>query len=204
MTYNPGQFRNVVPFVTVPPKVLILAGPADGDEAQVAAERWPGLTVFGFEPFPPMYDWQLAHGWPGEFLSGAALSDAVGTQTLHLHPDPATEGRGSSLEQTRGGTTIEVETTTLDALRDAYQFAPGSAMLWLDIEGHELAALRGGRELFASGAVRYVNVEVLARKADDGVRIDRLLRDAGLELVHTWNIQRGIVEDRFYRRAGNA
>lgn len=201
MTYNPGQFRNVVPFVTVPPKVLILAGPADGDEAQVAASLWPGLTVLGFEPYEPMRLWQMANGWPGnpESLMACALSDHAGTATMYLHADPEQQ-RGSSLEHPRGGGSVEVSTTTLDVIQDAYQFAPNSIMLWLDIEGHELEALRGGRAMLAVGAVSYVNVEILARKAGDGEKIHRLLTNAGLELVHVWNEQPGMVEDRFYRR----
>ena len=200
MTYNPGQFRNVVPFVTAPPQALILAGPADGDEAQVAKELWPNLTVVGLEPNPEAVSWQFAHGWPGEKLIGMALSDRRGVGKFHFHHDQKSRLRSSRLEQDFGAGSIEVNVTTLDDIVPICLSGETDLMVWLDIEGHELQALRGGRNLFTSGRVRYVNVECLDRLWITNEKIDRFLTGYGLKCVHEWNVQKGFVRDKFYRR----
>src|SRR5690606_29154264 len=41
MIYCPDQLMNVVPFVTEAPTVVVIAGPADANEAQTAKAIWP-------------------------------------------------------------------------------------------------------------------------------------------------------------------
>lgn len=201
MTYNPGQFRSVLPFIVEPPTALVLAGPADGNEAQIAVELWPSLIVVGIEPYPPAREYQLRKRWPGENLLPAALSDSCGTERLYLHPDAQTQGRASRLRHDFGAGFIDVPTITLDEIdrRHLAEIRRG-VFLWLDIEGAELRALRGATQLLESGKVSYVNVEALDRCVEENAEIDRILTDAGLSCVGEWNVQPGLVRDKFYRR----
>lgn len=201
MTYNPGQFRSIIPFVTEPPTALVLAGPADGNEAQVAVELWPSLLVVGVEPYPPAREYQLRKRWPGSHLLSAALSDSCGTERLYLHPDAQTQGRTSRLGHDFGSGHLDVKTITLDEIDSQYlaELRRG-VFLWLDIEGAELRALRSATRLLESGKVFYVNVEALDRCEAENAEIDRILTGAGLACVGEWNVQPGLVRDKFYRR----
>src|SRR5207244_11987481 len=61
------------------------------------------------------------------------------------------------------------------------------AVLWLDVEGSELRALRGAARLLARGAVDLVNVEVIDRGGDRAAleAVSELLRGAGLDRKST-------------------
>jgi hypothetical protein len=54
--------------------------------------------------------------------------------------------------------TCEVKVWTLDRF-DEQMGQPERILLWIDIEGNELAAFRSGPRLLASGRVRWINLE---------------------------------------------
>lgn len=195
MTYNAGQFQNIVKHVPKVPRWLILGGPADGNEAQCAVTRWPGLKVLGIEPSEPMRIWQRANGWPkGAPLLPYALTDHCGQAVMHAPDD---DPRCSSLLSERHGPLVEVPTVTIDSLNQ--QYGPfRRAILWLDIEGMEYEALQGARELFALGEVLLVNVEILERRQDATKRIHSLLTGRGFRLATLWNYHPGSHHDRIY------
>lgn len=182
MTYNPGQFERVVPFLPEPPQWLILGGPADGDEAQTAARLFPGLRVLGVEPLRDACDWQAQNGWPGELLRAALWSTTGKVQIMHgrgenaLRQSYVTEGVGSEY----------VKAVTLDQL-DVDHGPFDKAVLWLDIEGAELEALRGGPRLLASGRVMLVNVEMSRERPKLAWEIHVLLKSHGFEFAHQWH-----------------
>lgn len=195
MTYNPGQFNEIIPFVQKEPDWLILGGPADGDEAQCAVKQWPDLKVIGIEPVESNRQWQLNNGWPGDLLLSNALSNIVSTEWMRLPEDP----RAASLLDNRPGRDVKVETITLDLLNEQH----GSfkeAILWMDIEGWEYQALLGGRTLFEFKGVQIVNVEEIERLPDQAQLLQLYLTSYGFELVHTWNVQPGLCCDKVYRR----
>ncbi|MBL7495227.1 FkbM family methyltransferase [Frankia sp. CNm7] len=73
----------------------------------------------------------------------AAASDEAGTATLWLPPGgKGTEGRASLQQQQGNGHSLEVETIRLDSLDVA-----NVGLIKIDVEGHELAALRGAEKL---------------------------------------------------------
>lgn len=208
MTYNPGQLNEIVPFISQPPTWLILGGPADADEAQTAIKVWPDIKVIGVEPNPQWIAWQYANGWPvGAPLIQAALAEQQGTALLQL---PHHNHRSSSLLPLdtlqelwpfgpTQATNRTAQTTTLDYL-DAIYGPFSNALLWLDIEGCELEALRGGMSLFQRGAITTVNVEMIARRADYNDLIHQFLSGQGFQLVHVWN-EHGTHHDRVYVRS---
>jgi len=135
-------------------------------------EAWPEVRFHGCEAHPDLVV-GLKREYPGE-LHGFAISDEEhareGDVTLYnrrRHKD------GSSLFPPRivklGEDEIHVvPVTTLDRLFDLTQpeVRDDRVLLWLDCEGSELAALRGGERFIES--VDFVNVEMTSHPVGVG------------------------------------
>ena len=188
MTYNAGQFANLLPFIGFTPDYFILGGPADGDEAQCAVKQWKKVKVFGFEPHPRLFQWQLENGWPTpETLYQVALDRQEGVRwfsDLDDGSDVLQASRLSSL-QDRGGQQLEVSCTTLDIFYKRENIR-GKALLWLDIEGFEYQALKGANSLLKSGVVKLINVESLERDEPMPDAVCGLLSRYGYVHVGNW------------------
>jgi FkbM family methyltransferase len=123
-------------------------------EVDVLKEEWPGVRFIGFDPCP-----NVADDYPG-VLFQHAISDSDGEAIFNVkkhHKD------GSSLYEMDGANgceKIKVVTRRLDSCIVATQ-ATGRILLWLDCEGSELAALRGGGELVKW--IDMVNVEMTSK-----------------------------------------
>lgn len=196
--YNHGQFSVVYKFLSRTPKWLVLGGPASANEAQTAVKKWPKIKVIGVEPLPAAVEWQLAHEWPtanGPLLQ-AALADKVGEETLIINP---TNELAPSLAGWPGarGPEMVVQVMTINQLDETYGPIE-DAIIWLDIEGAEYRALRGADRLFDRKQVLLVNVEITASRPQHTVDLETMFANLGFKLVHTWNIQPGLVEDRIY------
>ncbi len=91
----------------------------------------------------------------------AALSDSEGTAAFQVPPDTIPDGWGlgiASLESRPGWASVEVATTTIDAL--VARAGGHITLAKLDLEGHEAPALRGAAASLASGALESLHVEV--------------------------------------------
>jgi FkbM family methyltransferase len=199
VTYAPGQIRHVVEYLPRPPGWLVLGGPSDGDEAMVARQLWPGVHVVAFEPSARLAAWQRANGFPADGrLLRCALADRDGPAPFY--PDPSGGTAGGTLRAGVYPDPEPVDCVTLDwADRVCGPFE--DALLWLDIEGGEAAALRGAAGLLGSGRVLAVNVETCARTPGDTAGVRRLLSGAGLTLVDEWNRYSGAHQDELWVRA---
>lgn len=195
MIYNPNQFNNIIPFVPGVPDVLILGGPADGNEAQCAVAKWPNLKVIGVEPCEKMIEYQLKNGWPGHApILPYALSDTDCLAPIRM---PTDNDRTASLMMDRPGELKNIVCVTIDKINQLY--GPFKrAILWLDIEGWEYQALQGARGMFDSGSVVAVNVEILERRKEATQKIEEFFESVGFRLKHTWNKHKGSHHDRVY------
>lgn len=165
--YNEGQFEGIVKFVEIEPDALILGGPADANEAQCFAKHWPNAKIIACEPNPEAREWQHKEGdWPQDaVLLEWGLSDGLSAAELVYEAGKVRNGsmREASVEGNRGNEAATfkwVPTTTIDELDK--RFGPfQNAMLWLDIEGFELKALTGAKQMLVEGRVSILNVELL-------------------------------------------
>lgn len=161
-------------------------------EIDVLLEEWgDDVLVFGCEPHPDITK-GLAGKYPG-LVARCAIGDKEGTATLYSkrkHKD------GSSLyphKEVKEGVSydeIEVQVTTLDKLFP--DPIGGRILLWMDCEGNELAALRGGEKFIKR--VEIVNIELTSCPPCEGwcspVDVHDWLVDRGFYLIglHTHRI----------------
>jgi len=185
--------RRICNHVSKPPLAMydLGVGPADGSkrEWETLAAEYPEMRLFGCEPDPARHA-ALEGIFPGELLK-VAIGAEPGRLSLHVDPT------GRAAASFRNGRNlvdrVEVDVITLDDF-DAACGRPDRILLWADIEGAELDAIRGGRELLGSGRVRWINLEIGRwpyRQADQGwpdpTAIINRLFDLGFDLVETYN-----------------
>lgn len=150
---------------------------------------WPDLRFVGCEPHPRIVE-ALRQQYPG-IMHQVAISDYCGTTVLHSkkrHKDGSSLFDHMQRHDDEHYYDIEVEVTTLDTL---FSNGPDGqhVLLWLDCEGSEFAALRGG-EQFLHG-VEFINMELTGKPPCDGWcdcwEVDEWLQDKGflLQWIHT-------------------
>jgi FkbM family methyltransferase len=179
-----------------PAPVVVEAGAADGTDTERIARHWPQGTVHAFEPVPSSYQKlvERTRDLPNVVTHHLALSDAVGTATMHVSSNAAGVADSSSLLTPTGhveafpdvafDSSVEVPATTLD------QWAADAGVravdfLWLDLQGMELRVLAASPRLLATA--RAVCLEVLRVELYDGNPLyDEVLsfmRDHGFDVA---------------------
>lgn len=150
-------------------------------EVEVMKEAWPDVYLMGCEPNPRIIEWMKGN-YPGKAYE-CAISDWKGKGTLYskrLHAD------GSSLftpkeEKMKKYDEIEIEVTTLDDLFPDPERYGEHILLWLDCEGSELNALKGGQNFLEY--VGIVNLELTT--------IPKSKKWCNAIETHHWLIDRG-------------
>ena len=130
-------------------------------EVDVLKAEWPGLRWCGVDPHPGIIEDARKEGLY-DLLIEAAAGDRPGRAPFHIKRH---HGDGSSLCRPIGDDlqVREVAVNTLDAMFIEGDLSVdfGRLLLWFDCEGHELAAIRGARELLRRASV--VNVEMTGK-----------------------------------------
>lgn len=131
-------------------------------EIDALMERWGEFALHGFEPSPQNIE-AVKGTYPGK-LYNHAIGEKEETVPFYeklRHANGATLHPRKGMEISKGTfqeTTVDVK--TLDGVFPNPSLLVGPILLWLDCEGSELNALRGGVNFLAWVSV--VNVEVTA------------------------------------------
>jgi len=142
-------------FIRGVPDALYDIGVGHKTEWHTLSQRYPTMKVFGCEPHPGQHATLLKKGFPGQ-LARVAIGQDEGTAVLHV---PSKDLMCCSLFPVPyADDSCEVEVWTLDRF-DEHAGQPDRILLWIDIEGSELAAFRSGGRLLQSGRVRWINLE---------------------------------------------
>ncbi|HUS37830.1 MAG TPA: FkbM family methyltransferase [Pirellulales bacterium] len=167
--------RTICRFIDRPPAALYDIGVGLKSEAATLAAIYPAMHIFGCEPNPETF--MHLRDFPGTVVEVAI--GGGGRSTLYYDAGHPMSG---SLFCDSFACCCRVDVWTLD-LFDAVAGRPADVLLWMDIEGGELAALESGPELLDSRRAAWINVEE---------RIDGLGYEPGAlcEFLDTHNYQR--------------
>ncbi len=139
--------------------VLFDVGANRGKWTQHALAATKEAQIYCFEPLPALYQTLLANQFPRRVVCNQfGLSDETGERQMNLtttslygrRPNPDS-GPASSLTET-------VRLSTLDEYC-AEQGVEQIDLLKLDVEGHELAVLRGGQQMIREGRIKRIQFE---------------------------------------------
>lgn len=153
---------------------ILEAGAFNGNDTKVFARFWPKSTIFAFEPVPEIYEIAKKNTAPFKNirLYQLALSNKDGHATFftsELSSKPGVPfGAGSLLspenELKRHDARIvfpkkiTVQQTTIDSWAKS-QNVSHIDFMWLDMQGHELAALKHAKTILPTVKLIYIEVE---------------------------------------------
>jgi FkbM family methyltransferase len=177
VSLTPTELRRRTPItlydisLTLPDRpVIVEAGAHDGSTTVQLARIKPGATVHAFEPIPKLFG-TLTHrttGLNNVCRYQVALGDRTADVSMHVSSG-ATDAASSVLppkdlmpiiphlafqEQ------VTVSCTTLDEWAARHGVSKVD-FLWLDLQGYELSALRGGERLLRSVCSMYCEVNLI-------------------------------------------
>lgn len=150
-----------------------------GDWSKLALSIKSSLHIHCFEPASTTFEKLRVRGFPANQVTfnPIGLSDSASTATLHLHElsnvNSLHAGIGDELAAHTGD-----ETITLDTL-DAYCQRTNITSidyLKIDVEGHELAVLRGATQMLTSRAIRHIQLEYGAGYLVAGGRLEHVFK----------------------------
>ncbi len=134
-------------------------------------QLFPEARIYGFEPFPATLDiYRQAHrDDPAVVPVGSGLADTVGERTFNVNQVNETSSLFNAspevAQYSQLGTwfapvtTCTVSVTTLDAFTREHAI-PEIQVLKLDVQGAELAALRGGVENLRRRSIALIYAEI--------------------------------------------
>lgn len=160
----------VAPYLTGSP-VILEAGAFDGTDTVRIAQRWPGATIYTFEPIPELFaevERRTSHLAQVQRYP-VALSDRTGPATFYITGDPNDEnskGREcSSLLPLNDVFTPQFairESPTIQAITIAdWAHSEGVDQIdfmWLDMQGMELPTLKAAGPVLATTRAIYMEV----------------------------------------------
>lgn len=166
-----GSLRIARKYLPINP-VIIDAGAFHGLESCMMATIWPKGYVHCFEPVTELYNTVLSNISKYKNISAYpfALGEEKGTQIMYLSTDPSNKGpvsMSSSLSPPKehldycgilfeGTQTVRV--TTIDQWAAEHNI-PKIDMLWLDMQGGELAALKASPTILSTVSVIVAELE---------------------------------------------
>ena len=159
--------RTIARFLPNDP-TIIEAGAANGEDTARSAAFWPGCRIFAFEPVPQLFEQLLAAVAPHPNVRAVpmGLFNRCGEARMHL----SNNGFGSSSILKPTGhlafhphvafdEEITITVTTLDDFA-AEQGITAVDLLWLDMQGAELTALKAGERILADACAIHIEVSL--------------------------------------------
>ena len=184
-------------------RVVFDVGAFQGDATARYARAFRQAEIYAFEPFPPSYK-LLAERYAHEarvHVVNAAVSSETGSALFHVNGIAATNsllsrpstGRRYYPRAGDGIETITVSTVGLDEFCRQHQVNP-PAVLKLDIQGNELAALRGAEQMLRNEDVSLIFTEVaFVPLYEGGVQFNEIcshLNERGYSLFNIYDMCR--------------
>lgn len=126
-------------------------------EAEVIAETYPDIKIIGFEPVIDLFIKRQVD-YPGELYPWGLWSEPS-IKTMMVKPDTGQSSILKHIKEDHAYLETLISCTTLDHIDCAIQY-PDDVFIWMDIEGAELEALRGGHKLLQSGRTKWIVSEV--------------------------------------------
>jgi len=114
---------------------------------------YPGSKIIAIEPNPHI-QYELSHNLssiiPAPIILQRAAADQNSSMLFNIWGDPKKATSASLQEHVRGDadTQLAVQTTTLDSIAEEFNFEPN--LVKLDLQGAEVSALNGAKELLKS------------------------------------------------------
>jgi FkbM family methyltransferase len=189
-----------------------------GQFALCVRHLYPQAQIYSFEPLQkPAESWRRNFGAdPRARLFSKAIAAASGPATMNVSRWdssssllPITAAQSTNYPFTQKASTEQVETATLDSCLDAGQIT-GVALLKLDVQGSELAALHGCATLFDRFRYAYVEASFIELYEGQALATDviRFMLANGFDLISVANPSRGaatrpIQADFLFEKAGS-
>lgn len=179
--------------------VYVDGGAHDGVMARRFAEQLGNIEVHAFEPNPDLFGKLQANlsSLPGKQYN-AALGAEPGTLALNINASPMTSSVLPIAElseryfplNTQPKETVEVEAMTLDQWFADAQPARVD-ILKLDLQGYELEALKGAKQMLAAGVgCLYLEVNFAEFYAGNALfsDVEQFLREQGYQLYNLYHL----------------
>lgn len=141
-------------------KVIYDIGVGPKSEYLTLNNKFPLAKFYGLEANPNTYK-EIEQKFPGTVLP-MAVSETGETVRYVVHEQNVMASGLIPYDNAKDGEEIFVPSITLDNFDKRFE-SPNGILLWMDIEGYELKALRSGSELIRSGSVKLINLEVRPR-----------------------------------------
>jgi FkbM family methyltransferase len=181
-------------------KVIFDIGAANGRTSEQYHQAFPNATIYSFEPFPDSFKalQSFAQDKPYIVPLNFAVSDQVATADFHVTAlnDASSlfspNMTGSSFDRHHvHKNTIQVKTTTIDAICAQYQIGQID-LLKLDTQGAELIALKGASKILGEKRIKLIYSEVqfihLYKGAAQFFEINHFLDSVSLRLFNIYNL----------------
>ncbi len=170
--FKPHQARDIITSFLPQNAILLEAGAFTGHDTVKMSNQFPDATIHAFEPVPLLFeqlqnrtrDISRIHCYP------YALSNRVGTATFYLsEKEDGRISQAGSLDKPIEDAhhllfkqICTVQTTTIDHWIEQYNI-PHIDCAWLDLQGHELKALKGAQKALQHMRILHVEVNFIAR-----------------------------------------
>jgi len=159
--FNPLQ--KIKEFIPEAP-VILEAGACIGKDTEKMKNFWPEAEIHSFEPHPESFqklsNRVLEINSPDLYIYNLALSDVVGTKPFYrCSSNPGASSIPQPIKGIGGSfiKPITVVSTTLDDWAKENNIDHIDFM-WLDMEGHELVALKAGTNILKTVKAIYIEV----------------------------------------------